>query len=153
MWRRLGNVQVLLHVRAYGDSPVSLAMTHMRWLHGQSGHESTGCTRSVVQCAGGLPTKSWNKPQNQTKVKIQHETNKTQSVDVCRNHRKVGVLDVLLPRCGFLRWSRPFVMVISCPSGPPCQLRRHSSGLCVNLHVLNYESLRDIPQSDVHDEK
>ena len=48
MWRRLRNAHVLLHVRAYGDSPVSLAMTHMRWLHGQSGHESTGYTRSVV---------------------------------------------------------------------------------------------------------
>ena len=31
-----------------------LAMTHMRWLHGQSGHESTGYTQSVVQCVGGL---------------------------------------------------------------------------------------------------
>ena len=41
-------------MRASGDSPVSLAMTHMRWLHGQSGHESTGYTRSVVQCVGGL---------------------------------------------------------------------------------------------------
>ena len=53
-WRCFSNVNVLLHVRAYGDSPVSLAMTHMRWLHGQSGHESTGYTRSVVQCVGGL---------------------------------------------------------------------------------------------------
>ena len=44
MWRRLGNVHVLLHVRANGDSPVSLAMTHMRWPHGKSGHESTGYT-------------------------------------------------------------------------------------------------------------
>ena len=54
MWRRLRNVHVLLHVRAYGDCPVSLAMTHMRWFHGRSGHESTGHTRSVVQCVGGL---------------------------------------------------------------------------------------------------
>ena len=45
MRRRQRNVHVLLHVRAYGDSPVSLAMTHM---------ESTGYTRSVVQCVGGL---------------------------------------------------------------------------------------------------
>ena len=29
-------------------------MTHMRWLHGQSGHESTDHTHSVVQCVGGL---------------------------------------------------------------------------------------------------
>ena len=46
MWRRLRNVHVLLHVRAHGDCPVSLAMTHMRWLSGQSGHQSTkslGC--------------------------------------------------------------------------------------------------------------
>ena len=54
MWRRLRNVHVLLHVRANGDSPVSLAMTHMRWLHGQSGHESTGYTRGVVPHVGGL---------------------------------------------------------------------------------------------------
>ena len=54
MWRRLRNVHVLLHVQACGDRPVSLAMTHMRWLRGQGGHESTGYTRSVVQCVGGL---------------------------------------------------------------------------------------------------
>ena len=35
MWRRIRNIHVLLHVRANGDSPVSVAMTHMRWLHGQ----------------------------------------------------------------------------------------------------------------------
>ena len=29
-------------------------MTHMRWLYGQSGHESMGYTRGVVQCVGGL---------------------------------------------------------------------------------------------------
>ena len=32
MWRRFSNVSVLLYVRAFGASPVSLAMTHMRWL-------------------------------------------------------------------------------------------------------------------------
>ena len=34
MWRRLRNIHVLLLVRAYEDSPVSLAMTHTRasWL-------------------------------------------------------------------------------------------------------------------------
>ena len=53
MWRRLRNTHVLLHVRANGDS-VSLAVTHMRWLHGQSGHESTDYARSVVQSVGGL---------------------------------------------------------------------------------------------------
>ena len=31
MWRRLGNIHVLLHVVANGDCPVPLAMTHMRW--------------------------------------------------------------------------------------------------------------------------
>ena len=50
MWRRLRNFHVLLHVRAYGDCPVSLAMTHMQWLQGQSGHESTGYTQSGPQC-------------------------------------------------------------------------------------------------------
>ena len=50
----LENIHVLLHVRANGDGPVSLAMTHMRWLHGQSGHESTDSTLSVVLCVGGL---------------------------------------------------------------------------------------------------
>ena len=53
-WWRERDTHVLLHVRAYGDSPVSLAMTHMRWLHGQRGHESTDNTQSVVQCVGGL---------------------------------------------------------------------------------------------------
>ena len=54
MWWRLRNTHVLLPVRAIGDSPVSLAMTHVRWLYGQGGHESTDYTRSVVQCVGGL---------------------------------------------------------------------------------------------------
>ena len=54
MWRCSRNVHVLLHVRAYGDCPVSLAMTHMRWVHGQGGHESTGYTFSVVPYVGGL---------------------------------------------------------------------------------------------------
>ena len=53
MWRRLRNAHVLLHVPAKGDSPVSLAMTHMRWAHGQSGHESTDYTLSVVHLVGG----------------------------------------------------------------------------------------------------
>ena len=54
IWRRLSNVHVLLHVRAYVDCPVSLAMTHMRWKSGQSGHKSTDDTQSVVHCVGGL---------------------------------------------------------------------------------------------------
>ena len=37
MWRRLRNVHVLLHVRVYGDCSVSVAMTHVWWLHGESG--------------------------------------------------------------------------------------------------------------------
>ena len=53
MWRRLRNAHVLLHVPAKGDSPVSLAMTHMRWAHGQSGRESTDYTLSVVPLVGG----------------------------------------------------------------------------------------------------
>ena len=53
MWRRLRNAHVLLHVLANGDSPVSLAMTHMQWAHGQSGHESTDDTLSVVPLVGG----------------------------------------------------------------------------------------------------
>ena len=52
MWRRLRNVNVLPHVRAYVDCPVSLAMTRMRWLHGQSGHDSMGYTQSGPQCRG-----------------------------------------------------------------------------------------------------
>ena len=50
MWRRLRNTHVLLHLRANGDCPVSLAMTHMRRLRGQRGHESTGDTQSALQC-------------------------------------------------------------------------------------------------------
>ena len=37
-----------------GDSPVSLVVTHLRWLHGQGGRVNMGCTRSVFQCVGGL---------------------------------------------------------------------------------------------------
>ena len=54
MWRRPRQTHVLLHVRAHGDSPVSLAMTHLRRLHGQQGHESTEYTQSVVPNVGGL---------------------------------------------------------------------------------------------------
>ena len=32
----------------HGDSPVSLAMTHMRWLRGQRGRESTDYTNMCV---------------------------------------------------------------------------------------------------------
>ena len=54
MWRRLRNVHVLLHVRAYGECQVSLAMTHMRWVHGQSGHGEHGPHRvwSLVPVIG-----------------------------------------------------------------------------------------------------
>ena len=34
--------------------PSLLAMTHMRWLHCQSGHESSEHTRGVVPYVGGL---------------------------------------------------------------------------------------------------
>ena len=61
MWRRLRNVHVLLHARAYGDYPVSLAMTHMRRLHGQSGHKSTGYLRRVASLAHrySIATRTW----------------------------------------------------------------------------------------------
>ena len=48
------NCHVLLHVRAYGDCSVFLAMTHMRWSHSPSGRESTDHTLCVVHCVGGL---------------------------------------------------------------------------------------------------
>ena len=54
MWRRVRNANVLLHVRAYGDSPVSLAMTHMRWLRGLRGRGSTDYTMCVSLGVGGL---------------------------------------------------------------------------------------------------
>ena len=53
MWRRFRNAHVLLHVRANGDSPVSLAMTHVRWVHGQGGHESTDCNECVSSVSMG----------------------------------------------------------------------------------------------------
>ena len=40
---------VLLHVRANGDA----SMTHKRWEHGQSGHESRDYTLNVVPYVGG----------------------------------------------------------------------------------------------------
>ena len=54
LWRGQRNTHVPLHVRASGNRPVSLSMTHVRWLHGHSVHESVDYTRSVVQCVGGL---------------------------------------------------------------------------------------------------
>ena len=81
MWWRLRNVHVLLHVRAYGDCPVSLAKTHMRWLHGRSGHESTGYTRSVVQCVGGLRAWPINMCSNKDAGKSQSETRPLVSVN------------------------------------------------------------------------
>ena len=45
MWRCQRNDHILLHVRANGDRTVS-RRRHMRWLRGQSGHESTDCTLS-----------------------------------------------------------------------------------------------------------
>ena len=74
MWRRLRNLHVLLHVQAYGDCPVSLAMTHMRRLHGQSGHESTDCTQSVVHCVGGWKTWPIDKCSNKDAGRSQRET-------------------------------------------------------------------------------
>ena len=47
--RRDVEPHVLLHVRANGDA----SMTHKRWEHGQSGHESTDYTLSVVPYVGG----------------------------------------------------------------------------------------------------
>ena len=44
----------VLHVRAYGHCPVSLAMTHMRLSHSQCGRGSTDHTLCVVHCVGGL---------------------------------------------------------------------------------------------------
>ena len=74
MWRRLRNVHVLLHVRACGDSPVSLAMTHMRWLRGQGGHESAGRTLSVVPYVGGLRAWPIDKCSNKDAGKGERET-------------------------------------------------------------------------------
>ena len=45
---------ILQHVRACGDCPVFLAMTHMRWLSGQRGHESTDHTQGAVLHIDGL---------------------------------------------------------------------------------------------------
>ena len=74
MWRRPRNVHVLLHVRAYGDSPVSLAMTHMRWLHGQSGHESTGFTQSGSLGVGGLRAWPMDRCSNRDAGKSESKT-------------------------------------------------------------------------------
>ena len=41
--RRLNVDLVVVRVRAYGQSS-PMAMTHMQWLHGQRGHQSTDCT-------------------------------------------------------------------------------------------------------------
>ena len=64
-WRRPFYDRVLLHVRAYGDSPVSSAMTHMRWQQGRRGRESTDFTTvwsSVsVRCEPGPIDRCSNK--------------------------------------------------------------------------------------------
>ena len=51
----------------------SLRRQHLRWLHGQGGHKSTGCTPSVVPYVGGLRSwpidKSSNKDAGRSKRK------------------------------------------------------------------------------------
>ena len=74
MWRRLGIVNVLLHVRAYGDCPVSLAMTHIRWLHSQSGRQGTDHTMCVVNRVGGLRAWPTDKCSNKDAGENERET-------------------------------------------------------------------------------
>ena len=52
MWRRLRNIHVL-HVQTNGDSPVSLAVTHMRGYTAKVGTRAQG-TQIVVPNIGGL---------------------------------------------------------------------------------------------------
>ena len=64
MWRRLRNTHVLWHVRAYGECRVSLAMAHMRWLHGQCWHLSTehalAWSSASVGCESGPSIRARN---------------------------------------------------------------------------------------------
>ena len=70
MWRRLRNTHVLLHVRANGDSPISLAMTHMRWLLGQSGHESTGLHTKWSPMSVGCEPDPSTRAQTRTRANV-----------------------------------------------------------------------------------
>ena len=93
MWKRPRNTHVLLHVRANGDSPVSLAMTHMRWLRGQSGRESTDYTQSVLPLCRwvgkrGAPTSAQTGTRANMNVRPRHLVNKQQDQDQRKTSRK-----------------------------------------------------------------
>ena len=80
------NDHVLLHVRAYGDCPVSLAMTHMRWLHGQCGHLSTEYTlawsSASVGCESGPSIRDRNKDAGTSERKTPRPLVKVHSLHI-----------------------------------------------------------------------
>ena len=72
---------------AYGDSPVSLATTHMLWLHGKSGQESTewspmsGCEPGPWTC---VQTWTWAK----VKARPRPLVNASRRADKSRSDKK-----------------------------------------------------------------
>ena len=64
-------------------APVLSAMTHMWWLHGQSGCQSTDCSLSVVLCVGGWTAwpidKCSNKEAGRSECKTPTPCGKTQA--------------------------------------------------------------------------
>ena len=54
MWRRFRNVQCPAACASLWRLPSPLAMTHVRWWRGQSGHESTDYNECVVLCVEGF---------------------------------------------------------------------------------------------------
>ena len=98
MSRRLGNVHVLLGVRAFGDCPVSLATTHMRQKHGRAGHESTDFAEvwSSVSVGGklGPPTsaRNWDAGENERKTPTPDATNRHRARK-CKSEKKNDARD------------------------------------------------------------
>ena len=61
---------VLLHVRANRDSPVSMATTHMQWLHGRGGHQSTDCTGCGPNVSLGVQLGSSIRARTKMRAKV-----------------------------------------------------------------------------------
>ena len=74
-------------------SPVSLAMTHMQWLRGQGGHESTDYTQSMVPLCWwvgkpGQSTRARTRTRASMNVRPRHLVTKQQAQDQRKTSRK-----------------------------------------------------------------
>ena len=95
-------------MRANGDSPVDLAMTHMRLSHGQSAYQSTGCTQSVVLCVGGLRAWPIDKCSNKDAGKREPKTLTPCGTDRQRDRQTETHVNVYYMIMFFLKRSSSF---------------------------------------------